>query len=249
MPAMTTRGPVATVALFRAQDDAALSAARLRELGFRAISAPVIEIAPLRVMTARRHYDAVVASSAKAFAGGAIAGAASPLYVVGARTARAAEALGWWPAAPPAPDAARIVEVLRRDLPKGANVLYLAGRDRKPTLEDRLGEYALEVVEAYAAKARQSWRASEIRAVASCDAALHYSRRSAGLAVRLAESSGLMERFRELRHVCLSQDVARPLRAVDASRVVVAERPDEPALFDALRKALAVFPSDGASRI
>ena len=197
LPGMTMGGPALAVALFRARDDAALSVARLRKLGFRAISAPVIEIAPVRVRAAHKRYDAVVASSARAFAGGAIAEAASPLYVVGARTARAAEAIGWPPAAPPARDAARMVEILRRDLPRGASVLYLAGRDRKPTLEASLGEYALEVVEAYAAEARLSWRAPEIRALASCDAALHYSRRSAGLAARLAESSGLKERFLE----------------------------------------------------
>jgi len=243
-------GPAVKVALFRAQDDAALSGARLRKLGFRAVWAPVIEIAPVRVEISRKLYDAVIASSPRAFAGGAIAEAASPLYVVGARTARAAEAVGWRPAAPPAPSASQLVEILRRDLPKGANVLYLAGRDRKPTLEAALSERcALEVVEVYAAEARLSWRTPEIRALASCDAALHYSPRSAALAVRLAGSSGLTQRFLELRHVCLSRDVAEPLRVIHAPCVVVAERPDEPALFAALRSAVAVFPSDGASRI
>ena len=54
----------------------------------------------------RSRYDAVVATSDKAFLSGAVRGAASPLYVVGARPARAAEARGWRLALPPAPDAA-----------------------------------------------------------------------------------------------------------------------------------------------
>src|SRR5262249_36975269 len=150
-------------------------------------------------------YDAFVATSARALACSPPPQGAAPLYVVGARTARAAQASGWRLAPPPAPDAAGLVETLRRDLPPGARVAYLAGRDRKPTLEAALRDSCvLEVIETYAARARASWDAAEIRALASCSAALHYSRRSAALAGRLAEASRLAERFLALRHVCLS---------------------------------------------
>ncbi len=247
---MKMRGPAARVALFRARDDAALSGARLRKLGFRVASLPVISIAAAAVETGHKRYDAVVASSARALVGGETQKAASPLYVVGARTGRAAKASGWRLAAPPAPDAARLAEMLRRRLPPGASILYLAGRDRKPTLEASLdGFCALEVAEAYVAEARASWSPPEIRALASCDAALHYSRRSAVLAARLAETAGVMSSFLALRHYCLSDDVAEALRAIGAPCVVVAEWPDEAALFAALSNGSAVFPSDGASRI
>lgn len=247
---MQKRGPAVRVALFRARDDGVRSGARLRRLGFAVACLPVIEIAPVRVKTASDRYDAVVVSSAKAFIGEAPLKAASPLYAVGAETARAAEARGWRLAAPPAPDAARLITTLRRELCPGARVLYLAGRDRKPTLEDALGRFcALEVVEAYAAVARPEWRPEEIRALPSCAAALHYSQRSAALAAQLAEKSGLAQHFLALRHICLSDDVAERLRAIDAHCVFVAERPDEAALFAALSEAAPVFPSDGASRI
>ena len=250
MPTMKKQGAEVRVALFRARDDGARSRARLRRLGFGVASLPVIEIAPMRVKTASERYDAVVASSAKAFIGEAPLKAASPLYAVGARTARAAEARGWRLSAPPAPDAARLVETLRHALRLGAKVLYLAGRDRNPTLEAALDSFCvLEVVEAYAAEARDSWRPAEIRALASCAAALHYSRRSAALAARLAERSGLAQHFLALRHVCLSDNVAEPLRAIEAPCVLVAERPDEAALFAALSEAESVFASDRASRI
>ncbi len=214
------------------------------------VSLPVVEIAPRRVEMAGGRYVAVVASSARAFVGGAALEPGPPLYVVGGQTARAAEARGWRLAAPPAPDAARLVETLRRELPSSARVLYLAGRDRKPTLEAALGGFCtLEVAEAYVAEARASWSPAEIRALASCAAALHYSRRSAALATRLAETSGLAKHFLALRHICLSDDVAEPLRSVAAACVAVAERPDEAALFAALKETASVFPSDGASRI
>ncbi len=250
MPGMKNRGPAIGVALFRARDDGARSGAHLRRLGFRPAFLPVIEVAQLCTKVTSGRYDAVIATSARAFLGAAPIETASPLYAVGARTGRAAEARGWRLAAPPSPNAGRLGETLRRELPEGASVLYLAGRDRKPTLEAALGEFcALEVVETYAAEARASWRPAEIRAFASCAAALHYSRRSATLAAGLADRSGMARNFFALRHICLSEDVAEPVRAIGAPFVAVAERPEEAALFAALSEAAAVFPSDGCSRI
>ena len=129
-------------------------------------------------------------------------------------------------------------------------MLYLAGRDRKGAIEAALSErFALEIVEAYAAEARLSWRPAEARALASCVAALHYSRRSAALAAELAKISGEAERFLELRHFCLSGDVAEPLAALGAAHIAIAETPDEAGLFHALSRDLRGFPSLGASRI
>ena len=187
----------AKVALFRARQDARASAARLRRLGFSVACLPAIEIRAQAVRPRQSRYDAVVATSDKAFLGDGPCDKSSPLYVVGARTGRAAQARGWRLAAPPAPHAAELIETLTSALRSNASVLYLAGRDRKGAIEAALsGTFALEVVEAYAAEARLSWRPSEARALASCVAALHYSRRSAALAAELAKVSGEAERFR-----------------------------------------------------
>ena len=240
----------ARVALFRAREDAWASAARLRRLGFSVACLPAIEIRAQAVRPRQSRYDAVVATSDKAFLGDGPCDKSSPLYVVGARTGRAAEARGWRLAAPPAPHAAQLIERLTGALRVNASVLYLAGRDRKGAIEAALSEkFALEVVEAYVAEARLSWRAREARALASCVAALHYSRRSAALAAELAKVSGEAERFLELRHFCLSGDVAEPLKALGAARIAVAETPDEAALFHLLSRDLSGFPSLGASRI
>ena len=111
--------------------------------------------------------------------------------------------------------------------------------DRKPTLEAALAAagLAVQTIELYAAEARQAWSASETRAVAACDGALHYSRRTAALALALAAQAGLGERFRALCHVCLSADVAEPLAADGAKRIVVASAPDETHLLAALERA------------
>jgi uroporphyrinogen-III synthase len=239
----------ARVALFRARQDASVSAARLRRLGFSVACLPAIEIRAHAVRTRQSRYDAVVATSDKAFLGDGPCDKSSPLYVVGARTGRAAEARGWRLAAPPARDAAQLIERLTGALRSDASVLYLAGRDRKDAIEAALsGTFALEVVEAYVAEARISWSAREARALASCVAALHYSRRSAALAGELAKVCGDAQ-FLELRHFCLSGDVAEPLKALGAARIAVAETPDEAALFHLLSRDLCGFPSLGASRI
>ena len=238
------------VALFRAREEAAGSAARLRRLGFSVACLPVVTVAPLVFEPKRTRYDAVIATSAKAFPLTAKIDRDAPLYVVGARTARAAEADGWRVAAPPAPDAGRLLDTLKDAIPSDASVLYVAGRDRKTALESTLsGACALEVVEVYAAEAREGWRPAEIRSLGACTVAMHYSRRSATLAAKLAESGGASAIFRRMTHICLSDDVANPLQAIGAASVRVAGRPDELALFATLIEVEPLFPTHNPSRI
>ncbi len=244
--AQMAKGSVITarVALFRARDDSAASGARLQRLGFSVVCAPVVEIATRPFALRKARYDLVTATSANAFLTDSPVANTAPLYVVGAKAGRAAERRGWRLAAAPAANVERLIEMLKREIAPGADALYLAGRDRKGTLEAALGAICdLEVVETYAAEARHAWSPDEVRALAECAAALHYSRRSAALAARLAKASGLATTFAAMRHVCLSPDIAEALRATGAAEIVVAGTPDESALFAALGLALRVFPS------
>ena len=144
----------------------------------------------------------------------------------------------------------QLIKTLVGALKPEASVLYLAGRDRKEVIEAALSDaFAVEVVEAYAAEARAAWRPLEARALASCVAALHYSRRSAGLAAALARAAGAEKPFLELKHVCMSRDVAEPLRAIGATRIAIAETVDEAGLFRTLRGELRGFASLRSSRI
>jgi uroporphyrinogen-III synthase len=238
------------VALFREREDANASAARLRRFGFSVVCLPVIEIRTKPVRPRRARYDAVIATSDKALHADGASDASSPLYVVGARTGRVAEARGWRLASPPARDADELVRTVAGALKPEASVLYLAGRDRKEVIEAALAErFELEVAETYVAEARAAWRPAKARSLASCLAALHYSRRSAGLAATLAKTAGVEACFLELKHVCISRDVAEPLQALGAGSVAIAETPDEVGLFRRLREELGGFPSLGSSRI
>ena len=242
-----------TVALFRARENAAASAQKIGRLGFAVAELPVTSVVRLSFEPPQGRFDAAIAASARAFAHLPPELArffALPLYVVGARTARAAREAGW-PATPPiAPEAAALVATLKGSLPAGARLLYLAGRDRKTETDEALrAAFDLDILELYAAEARKSWAVAKAEALAACFAALHYSRRSAAIAARLARAAGRESDFRRLVHVCLSVDVAAPLRAAGVERLEIADRPDEAALLAALSRAARRFPSPAASPI
>jgi len=231
------------IALMRPEDDSETTAAELAARGFEAVIAPAIAIRVLPAALPQGRFDALIATSPRAIRalgpGGRAGLAATPLYVAGARAARAGRDAGLALAGEPAADAAALAARLAQTLPPGARLLYLAGRDRKPTLEAALAAagLAVQAIELYAAEAREAWSAGETRAVDACDGALHYSRRTAALALALAAQAGLGERFRALCHVCLSADVAEPLAADGAKRIVVASAPDETHLLAALERA------------
>jgi uroporphyrinogen-III synthase len=232
------------IALLRAGAEAERSAARLRARGFAVALAPVIEARATGLAPPPGPFVAIVATSARAIAlltpGARAAIAGLPLYVVGEQTAAAAAQAMLPTALAPAPDVDALAAALLMRLAPASRVLYLAGRDRKNALETALGQagHRTTPLEVYAAEARAAWSEDEARAVAGCAAALHYSRRSARLAIQLAERGGLADPFRGMLHVCLSPDVGGPLTAWGAARVACAAQPNEDQLIDALERAL-----------
>ena len=233
-----------TIALFRAREEAERSAAGLAERGIVSVIAPVTRPRATNAAPPAGAFDAVVATSAKALelmsAAASEASLALPLYVVGAQSARAAALRGLRTADAPAPDIATLVKRLGARLASPSRVLYLAGRDRRSELEQALREagHRVAAVEVYAAEAREAWDPAEAQAVSRSHAALHYSRRSAELALGLAARAGIAARFGALLHVCLSQDAAAPLRD-GVRKVCWAKSPHEEALFATLAAALA----------
>jgi len=227
------------IAIFRAADDAAKSAARLAALGFEAVIAPVMAPIALQAAAPQGAFEAWVATSAKALvlAEPALLApfAGLPLYVVGAAGAAAAASRGL-PVAACAADAASLARALVAELPREGRVLYFAGADRKPEMETTLirAGFSVSTVEVYAAKARERWSEEEARGVACCRAALHYSRRSAEIALRLAERAGIMSHWRDMAHVTISADAAGVFAASGATKIIVAGAVREEAMLTAL---------------
>lgn len=230
------------VLVTRAAEDAARTAAGLARLGHRAIEAPAIAIVPQAYAVPVPGPAALVATSRHAFANPLPERISRdlPAFAVGGRTADAARAAGLRDVRIGAGDAEALLPLIALTLPRPGPLLYLAGRDRKPGLEAALAKagYKVEVVEAYAAEPAAAWPEAAIDALRAraVDATLHYSRRSANLVLSLAAAHGVAAEVVALKHVCLSDDAAAPLVAAGAASVAIAARPDEDALFEALRR-------------
>lgn len=229
--------------MLRAREDAARTAAKLQEMGCEPLLSPVLEIAATGAAIPAGAYDAVLASSAK---GVECAGPETHLlkslsfHAVGAKTAAAAQAEGWRPDIV-AGNAEAILPLLLDRYRAPAHFLYLAGRDRQAALEAglRAGGHAITAVEVYEARAAERLSDEAIASMreGAVDIALHYSRRSAELFLNLAGAAFLTPHLARMAHVALSEDVARPLRAIGLNPAVAA-KPDEAGLLAAARDAL-----------
>jgi uroporphyrinogen-III synthase len=240
------------VLITRSLADAERTAVAVARLGHEPVLAPVITIRRKPRARPSGRFDAVVATSHHAFEDGEPDRERRlPVFAVGGRTAEAARAAGFEDVRIAAGDAESLADLLRLTLPRPARLLYLAGRDRKPALETALqaAGYDVAVVEAYLAEAVERWPASTLHALrgGTIGIALHYSRRSLEIALRLADQDGLGDALLLLHHACLSADVAEPLRRRDAASIAVAARSDEDGLLALLDidRAPPPRPADG----
>lgn len=229
------------VLVFRPQPDAERSAQALRDRGQKPIVAPLFTVMPSTEAPPEGPFDALLLTSANAVL--ALAKAppawrdALPAFCVGARTANAAREAGFT-----AHDAkgnrADLLALIRRELPPARKLLLVAGHDRHEDLPEQLRGAGHEVTiwTAYEAKAVEALPEPAAAALRSgqVDAALHYSPRSAQVFLNLAGKAGLIEQARALPQLALSAEIAAPLIAAGADTVLVAEHPEEAALFAAL---------------
>ena len=199
------------VALMRAEDDAEATAAALAARGFDSTIAPAIEIRALATPLPDGPFNSLIATSPRAIRALGLSArahlAATPLYAVGARAAGSGGGRR-----------SRIGERTRRGR-RGA---------RRPARPDACrptrgcsispGAIASQRSKRRSPRRVSAWRRSSFTrpkparrgaparpaAIAGCDAALHYSRRTAGGRWALAAQAELAARFRALIHVCLS---------------------------------------------
>lgn len=218
--------------LTRAAEDAARTRARLEARGHRVVLGPVLHYAGTGASLPGEPPDALVATSARAFAHAAAPPwdvASLPLFLVGRQTRAAAREAGFQGPATIAATAGVLVAKLRPEPPQ--RLLYLAGVERKAELEAALaaGPHRLAVVETYAAQAAPALAPDALAALreGEIDAVLHFSRRSAAIFRQLGEAAGLD--LRRLAHLCLSADVAAVLAGLPDLRVAAV--PEESALL------------------
>lgn len=223
------------VLVLRAREDAERTASRLRAMGFTPLLSPVLEIVGTGAAIPRGPFDAVLATSAKGLEFCPEPGGLRtlPLHAVGARTAQIARELGWRPDLF-AGEARALLPLIHARHETAARFLYLAGRDRQSDLETdlRAAGHDVTIVETYEARAASALAPVALDALAKGEiaAALHYSKRSAEIFVKLARDAGLTKALGEIDHLALSREAASPL-----PRASIAERPDEEHLLRLLR--------------
>ena len=215
--------------------EAQVTAQALRARGHDVTLNPVLEIVGTGA-SITGIWDGVIVTSAQAFdhLDAALRDKirALPFFVVGARSAQAAQSCGFAEPKITAPQVSDLLAHLKTLAPQ--RFLYLAGQDRKSDLETGLAAsghiitpliiYEARAVDALASETITALRANKI------DAVLHYSRRSAELFCKLAREAGLGAALTHLRHICISADAAAPF----ADKVVIAKTPDQEGLFAAL---------------
>jgi uroporphyrinogen-III synthase len=127
-----------------------------------------------------------------------------------------------------------LARLIRESLPPGLVLLHVTGRHHKeqPAASLRAAGFSVLTWETYEARAVETLPEAAMEALRTgqIGAALHYSRRSADLVVRLAEEAGVASNLRAVPHLCLSADVAAPLTVTGAA-TLVAEDPSEDALL------------------
>ena len=227
----------------RAADQARATADRLRAAGHAALVAPLSRIVfDPDVPLALDGVAALLVTSTNGVE--ALSGRADmaellrrPMFVVGARTARAARELGFGAVISADGDRSDLVRRVASDLRPGVGrLLWLAGRDRTEIFatELRACGFAVDVAEVYRAEERTVF-SSEITAAlehGKIDAIAVYSPRSAGLILAALGASGFSPASPRPSIHAISEAAARPFREAGHTDVRVAARPDEAALME-----------------
>ena len=227
------------VVVTRPQADSERTATALEALGHEVLVAPLMRVEPIAVDLAGT-WSAIVITSANALP--AIPATADgvktlPVFAVGDRSAEAARRAGFAEVSSANGDIKDLVRlVAARAVGAKAPLLYLAGEDRSGDLVAQLAAHGIDaemkVVYRTVAEVFPPVLAAALES-GDVDAVLHFSRRSAELFVEGARLSGVAGPAEDVRHLCLSSQVAEPLAG--ASRIAVAARPEEAALVALLR--------------
>jgi len=228
-----TTGAIWRVWITRAEPGASRTAACLTALGLHPVVTPLLEIRPIPVAAPDLSDVAAIAFTSR---NGVTAFAAvsarrdRPVFAVGEATAAAARETGFAEVRSAAGDLDALARLIRSEgLNPGAVILHPAAREPAGDLAAAVGHTAdvrplvvYEAVESGAAAPK------------ACDAVLVHSPRAAwALSTAVTDAAA-----RTCIAVAISPNAAAPLAARPFAGLVIADRPEEAALFDALTAAL-----------
>lgn len=244
----------------RAADQAEATAARLAAIGHESVVAPLSRVVFDReIALPLTGVGALIATSTNGIE--ALANRADlaalrqkPLFVVGARTARAARDLGFADVTSADGDRSDLVRlIVATRAPSEGRLLWIAGRDRTKIFATELGAkgFAVDVVEVYRAEDMASFSPEVVAELRSgkIDAIAVYSPRSGALILQALAACGFSPASPGPAIHAISEATARGFRAVWRGDVVVAARPDEAALTETFERprSAPIGPDDDRS--
>jgi uroporphyrinogen-III synthase len=232
------------VLVTRPEPGATRTAERLQRLGFEPIKLPLTEIVGLETSLPATTFDAVIATSANAFLylpkAAILTLAGMPVFVVGEATAKAAKQAGFHPVQAQRGDVEGLLAMLKGTLGAGDKVLYLAGKVRRPDIEETLADCGVEVdvIEVYDTKL-VSYSTENLKFLADkpISAVLLTSVTSAEALAHILKSSNLRQLYEKSWFICLSNRIADALKYMSKDqnlKVDVCARPDEDAIIEKL---------------
>ncbi|MFC7052329.1 uroporphyrinogen-III synthase [Hansschlegelia quercus] len=245
------------VLVLRPERAAVRTAEALTRMGHEPILAPVLTIEDLESPIPDISFDAVLATSAnglRKLRGRAEIAALSslPLIAVGDRTAQAGHEAGFATVYVAEGDGRALVAEAKARFPKPGRFLHAAGADRAFDIAGALEAFGhhVSVVELYRATAATALSEGARAALAdsAVDIVLHHSGRIAETFLALADRAGLGDAARTTAHAALAGRIAKTLAEFGCSRVVIATRPDEAALFEAMATVAPAGSPSGSGR-
>ncbi len=238
------------VLVTRPREDAAGLVAALTARGLEPILEPLlkIELAPdagdalAKALPDAQALLFTSANGARAFATAA-ARRDLPAFAVGDATARAARAAGFTRVESAGGDIHALAALVARRLdPHAGALIHAAASAVAGDLAGALSRagFVVRRLRLYDAVAAESLSAGSRRAIAAgtVGAAIFFSPRTAETFVTLARAAGLGDRTAAMAAITLSPAVAAALQPLAWRRIEAAAAPNEPALLDALDRAL-----------
>ncbi|MCR9129032.1 MAG: uroporphyrinogen-III synthase [Alphaproteobacteria bacterium] len=228
------------VLVTRAEPGAARTLARLEALGHRTVNAATARIVFRDAALDLETGEALALTSPN----GAVAAArltgdrALPVFTVGSATAEAARAQGFTDIVSADGDGAALAALIVGRA--GGPVVHVHGRDQSFDLVSALetSGFAARGVTAYAAEPVEALSEDALTALHAGGVVLVHSSKGAERFVALARKAGVRETLATTRAAAISSAAAAPLKAAGVEQIIVAERPDEEALLEALDRAV-----------
>lgn len=224
----------------------------LAELGFTAISAPVMNFTKLEFSTPDLNkVAALIFTSANGIRATANVAEfkALPCYVVGKQTAKLAAEHGFEILGQGAGDVKSLVNTIAQDYLARAlkkSLLHISGVDQAGDLAKSLAELSIDCgrLQAYKMKpAKQIIPEIEQKLCAGeIEAILFYSTRSAKIFIELCEKTTILAKINSIPIFCLSKNIAERACKPYLKQIYYTDQPDEQALLNLLHKKLNQTP-------